>query len=63
MKNKILNQCRICFSKKLLNYLDLGVSQQPKAENSLTPHPSLINFKEQLGATTIIRKAFQKIIS
>ena len=44
-----------------LNYLDLGVSQQPKAENPITPHPSLIKFKEQLGATTIIRKAFQKI--
>ena len=49
--------------KHNLNYLDLGVSQQPKAENPLTPHPSLINFKEQLGATTIIRKAFQKIIN
>jgi hypothetical protein len=54
----------INWAKKLnLKYLDLGVSQQPKAENPLTPHLSLINFKEQLGATTIIRKAFQKIIS
>jgi len=54
----------INWAKKLkLKYLDLGVSQQPKAENPLTPHQSLINFKEQLGATTIIRKAFQKIIS
>ena len=46
-----------------LNYLDLGVSQQPKAENPLTPHASLIYFKEQLGASAIIRKAFQKTIN
>ena len=45
-----------------LKYLDLGVSQKPKAENPLTPHPSLIKFKEQMGAKIIIRKAFQKIL-
>ena len=45
--------------KQNLQFLDLGVSQKPKAENPLTPHTSLISFKEQLGATTIIRKAFQ----
>ena len=34
MKNKILNQCRICFSKKLLNYLDLG--KQPFSNSFLS---------------------------
>lgn len=45
-----------------LRYLDLGVSQKPKDKNPLTPHETLINFKEQLGAKSIIRKAFEKII-
>ena len=47
--------------KQNLQFLDLGVSQQPKAKNPLTPHTSLINFKEQFGAVAIIRKAFQNI--
>ena len=48
--------------RQKLNYLDLGVSQQPNAENPLSPHPTLINFKEQMGAKSVIRKAFQKTI-
>ena len=37
MKNKILNQCRICFSKKLVKYLDLG--NQPFSN-------SFLNYKD-----------------
>lgn len=48
--------------KYKLDFLDLGVSQLPKAKNPLSPHTSLINFKEQLGAKSIIRKAFKKHI-
>ena len=33
MKNEILNRCRICFSKKLINYLDLG--KQPFSNSFL----------------------------
>ena len=46
-----------------LDYLDLGVSQQPQIENPLTPHASLIYFKEQLGASAIIRNVFKKTIN
>ena len=48
--------------EKKLRFLDLGVSQKPKDKNPLTPHETLINFKEQLGAKSIIRKVFQKNI-
>jgi len=34
MKNEILNRCRICFSKKLINYLDLG--KQPFSNSFLS---------------------------
>ncbi|MBT5759984.1 MAG: GNAT family N-acetyltransferase [Candidatus Marinimicrobia bacterium] len=42
-------------------YLDFGVSQDPQAENPLTPQPSLIRFKEEFGAVGHVRKVFQKI--
>ncbi|MBC8214705.1 MAG: GNAT family N-acetyltransferase [Candidatus Marinimicrobia bacterium] len=41
-------------------YLDFGVSQNPKAENPLSPSPSLIRFKEQFGSKGMIRKAMRK---
>ena len=37
MKNKILKRCRICFSKKLISYLDLG--KQPFSN-------SFLNYKD-----------------
>ncbi len=40
--------------------LDFGVSQDPKAEDPLTPSPQLIRFKEELTARGMIRKAFCK---
>ena len=45
---------------KNIKYLDFGVSQDPKADNPLTPSNSLIQFKEETGAFTIIRKAYNK---
>ena len=48
--------------KSNLKFLDLGVSQLPNSKNPLTPHKTLIYFKEQFGATAVIRKAFQKIL-
>ena len=47
-------------AKNNLHYLDFGVSQDPVAENPLTPSRSLIKFKEETGAFTIIRKAYKK---
>ena len=46
--------------EKNIHYLDFGVSQDPKAKNPLTPNRSLIQFKEEMGAFTIIRKAYKK---
>ena len=51
----------ICYAaKKNISYLDFGVSQDPRADNPLTPSHSLIQFKEETGAFTIIRKAYNK---
>jgi len=46
--------------KQKLEFLDLGVSQKPKGTEPLTPHESLICFKEQLGSQIVIRKAFNQ---
>jgi len=46
--------------KKNISYLDFGVSQDPLAENPSTPSHSLIQFKEETGAFTIIRKVYNK---
>ena len=37
------------------SYVDIGVSQDTKAENPMTPSMSLIEFKEQFDAKTIMR--------
>ena len=37
------------------NYVDIGVSQDTKAENPMTPSRSLIMFKEKFDAKTIMR--------
>jgi len=44
--------------KNKLNYLDIGVSQLYK-DSEIIPHKSLINFKEQFGAKTMIRKVMK----
>ena len=51
----------INWAKKMnLQQLDLGVSQQPNSLDPLEPHKNLIKFKEQFGATAILRNAFEK---
>lgn len=44
--------------KNKLNFLDIGVSQLYK-DSEIIPHESLINFKEQFGAKTMIRKVMK----
>lgn len=44
-------------------WLDFGVSQLPLNDNPLTPHKSLIQFKEQFGATGFLRRAYRKSIN
>ena len=41
-----------------LQFLDIGVSQLYK-DKKIIPHDSLINFKEQFGAQTMIRKVME----
>jgi Acetyltransferase (GNAT) domain len=39
-------------------YVDIGVSQDTKAENPMTPSMSLIDFKEKFDAKTVMRNTF-----
>lgn len=39
-------------------YVDIGVSQDTKAENPMTPSMSLIEFKEKFDARTVMRNTF-----
>jgi len=41
-------------------YVDIGVSQDTKAENPMTPSMSLIDFKEKFDATTVMRNTLSK---
>ncbi|MFA6979407.1 MAG: GNAT family N-acetyltransferase [Ignavibacteriaceae bacterium] len=41
------------------SYVDIGVSQDTKAENPMTPSIGLIQFKEKFDAKTIMRNTFQ----
>jgi hypothetical protein len=43
-------------------YLDIGVSQDTKADNPMTPSMSLIDFKEKFDAKTVMRNTLRKII-
>jgi hypothetical protein len=38
--------------------VDIGVSQDTKAENPMTPSMGLIEFKEKFDAKTIMRNTF-----
>ena len=40
-------------------YVDIGVSQDTKAENPMTPSMNLIDFKEKFDAKTVMRNTFQ----
>jgi Acetyltransferase (GNAT) domain len=44
-------------------YLDIGVSQDTKADNPMTPSMSLIDFKEKFDAKTIMRNTLSKKLS
>ncbi|MCI0560470.1 MAG: GNAT family N-acetyltransferase, partial [Nitrososphaera sp.] len=41
-------------------WVDIGVSQDTKAENPMTPSMSLIRFKEKFNARGILRSTFYK---
>lgn len=43
-----------------LSYLDFGVSHDPKADDPLSPVPSLIRFKEEFGSAGVIRRVYEK---
>lgn len=43
-------------------YVDIGVSQDTKAVNPMTPSISLIDFKENFDAKTIMRNTLRKIL-
>jgi hypothetical protein len=47
------------FTELGFSYVDIGVSQDTKAENPMTPSMSLIEFKEQFDAKTIMRNTLQ----
>ena len=49
-------------TEKGYRYLDIGVSQDTKAENPMTPSLNLIDFKEKFDAKTIIRNTFRKTL-
>ncbi len=43
-------------------YVDIGVSQDTKADNPMTPSVSLIDFKEKFDAKTVMRNTLKKIL-
>jgi lipid II:glycine glycyltransferase (peptidoglycan interpeptide bridge formation enzyme) len=45
-------------TEKGYQYVDIGVSQDTKADNPMTPSMSLIDFKEKFDAKTIMRNTF-----
>jgi hypothetical protein len=40
-------------------YVDIGVSQDTKADNPMTPSMSLIDFKEKFDAKTVMRNTLR----
>ena len=44
-----------------LSFLDFGVSHDPKADDPLSPVPSLIRFKEEFGSAGVIRRVYEKV--
>ena len=43
-------------------YVDIGVSQDTKADNPMTPSVSLIDFKEKFDAKTVMRNTLKKTL-
>ena len=55
---KTLNEVEKWAKENNLTFFDIGVSQLYDNEQ-IIPHASLINFKEQFGAKTMIRKVMK----
>jgi hypothetical protein len=47
-------------TEKGFSWIDIGVSQDTKASNQMTPSMNLINFKEKFSARGILRSTFYK---
>lgn len=47
-------------TEKGYKYVDIGVSQDTKAENPMTPSMNLIDFKEKFDAKTVMRNTLRK---
>ena len=47
-------------TEKGYQYVDIGVSQDTKADNPMTPSISLIDFKEKFDAKTVMRNTLKK---
>jgi hypothetical protein len=47
-------------TEKGYKYVDIGVSQDTKAENPMTPSMNLIDFKEKFDAKTVMRNTLHK---
>ena len=55
-----LYKCILAAKKQNCFIVDLGVSHSPETNNPLNPKKSLIQFKEQLGATGVLRTIYSK---
>ena len=55
-----LYKCMLSAKKQNCFIVDLGVSHSPETSNPLNPKKSLIQFKEQLGATGVLRTIYNK---
>ena len=49
-------------TEKGYQYVDIGVSQDTKADNPMTPSMSLIDFKEKFDAKTVMRNTLKKTL-
>lgn len=58
-----LYQCMRFAKKNNKKILDFGVSHNPETKNSLTPKPSLIQFKEHFNTKGVLRVVYEKIIN
>ena len=55
-----LYQCMVAAKKQNCYIVDLGVSHTPETSNPLSPKKSLIQFKEQMGASGVLRTIYNK---
>ena len=45
------------------DYIDIGVSQDTKAANPMTPSMSLIEFKERFNSRCVLRSTLRKTVA